>query len=246
MNFSRKPAGPDQLFPALQKSCISSAASHNFIHSQKVLCALMAVTWPCAAALAQSSPSSQQSSPASQASSQQSSTQTQTSSQAQPGTSDPTPQKEDSLAETARKAKEKKASVAKGKVYSEDDLAGLKGPGVSVVGEVPTKGALRGQPIDADQHGGENNEQYWRKKARQILDAIAATDEQIAQKKEEIKKLGSGGFDVTTGFKNSVAYIHDRNAQLKKLEQHKVDLQKQLDDLQDEGRKVGAPASWFR
>jgi hypothetical protein len=30
------------------------------------------------------------------------------------------------------------------------------------------------------------------------------------------------------------------------LEQHKVDLQKQLDDLADEGRKAGAPASWFR
>jgi len=33
---------------------------------------------------------------------------------------------------------------------------------------------------------------------------------------------------------------------LKELEKRKVDLQKQLDELQDEGRQAGAPASWFR
>jgi len=32
----------------------------------------------------------------------------------------------------------------------------------------------------------------WRDRARQFLDAIAQTDEQIAQKKEEIRKFGSG------------------------------------------------------
>ncbi len=88
--------------------------------------------------------------------------------------------------------------------------------------------------------------QYWRARSRQILDAIAQTDERIAQKKDEIKKFGSGGFDVTTGMKDNIAYIHDRNAQLKELEKRKADLQKQLDDLQDEGRQAGAPASWFR
>jgi len=121
-------------------------------------------------------------------------------------------------------------------------LAALKGPGVSVVGEAPAKTPRRGQPS----YGGGNDEQYWRERTRQILDALAQTDEEIAQKKEEIKKLGSAGFDVTTGFNRNIAYINDRDAQLKRLEQHKVDLQKQLDDLADEGRKVGAPASWFR
>jgi len=51
---------------------------------------------------------------------------------------------------------------------------------------------------------------------------------------------------VTTGMKDNIAYINDRNGQLKDLEKSKVDLQKQLDELQDEGRKAGAPASWFR
>ncbi len=51
---------------------------------------------------------------------------------------------------------------------------------------------------------------------------------------------------ITTGMKDNIAYIQDRNAQLQELEKHKADPQKQLDELQDEGRKVGAPSSWFR
>ena len=120
----------------------------------------------------------------------------------------------------------------------------MKGTGVSVVGDPSKKATRRTQPADPDDNS--NSEEYWRGRAQEILDAIAQTDEQIAQKKEEIKKLGNGGFDVTTGLKSNVAYINDRNGQLKALEDHKLQLQKQLDDLADEGRKAGAPAAWFR
>ena len=197
------------------------------------------MAWPLAA-FAQSSSSQPSSS-----SSPQSTTEPKTPSQAQPATLDPPPQKEDSPAEAARKAKAKKPPAAKAKVYTEDDLSGMKGPGVSVVGEAPGRNR-RAQPTGPDGDGEPNSEQYWRGRARQILDAIAQTDVQIAQKKDEIKKFGSGGFDVTTGMKDNIAYIHDRNAQLKELENRKADLQKQLDELQDEGRQAGAPASWFR
>jgi len=243
MNFSLKSDTLGQLFAALQKHSPPALRISNIVPFQRIFCALLALLWPfSAAALAQSSSPSQQ--PA--ASSQQSFSQTQTPSQARPPATDPPPQKEDSIPEAARKAKEKKSASTKGKVYTEDDLAGMKGPGVSVVGDAPKKSVRRSQPADPDGYGGENNEPYWRERARQILDAIAQTDEQIAQKKEEIKKFGSGGFDVTTGFNRNIAYINDRNGQLKDLEKHKGDLQKQLDDLADEGRKAGVPASWFR
>jgi hypothetical protein len=207
----------------------------NPSQARKMVCALLAFTFPFASAFAQSSSSSPQSSP-----------QTQTPSQTSPATLDPPPQKPDSLAEAGRKAKANKPAPAKGKVYTEDDLSKLKGPGVSVVGDGPVKTQRRTQPMDPDAYGGENNEQYWRGQARQILDSIAYTDQQIEAKKEEIKKFGSGGFDVTTGRRDNIAYINDRNGQLKDLEKRKGDLQKQLDDLADEGRKAGAPASWFR
>src|SRR6266436_267506 len=119
----------------------------------------------------------------------------------------------------------------------------MKGPGVSVVGDPPKRGSRRAPPADPDDDNGTNTEAYWRDRARQFLDAIAQTDEQIAQKKEEIRKFGSGGFDVTTGMKDNIAYINDRNAQLKQLETHKADLEKQFEELQDEGRKAGAPYS---
>ena len=208
-----------------------------------VICAFLVGTFPFATAFAQSS--AQQSSSSSQSDSEK----TQASPPAQPATLDPPPAKQESLADAARKAKTNKkqdAAPTKGKVYTEDDIKGMKGPGVSVVGDAPRK-ARRAQPAnDPDGDNGQNPEEYWRGRARQYLDAIAQVDEQIAQKKDEIKKYGSSGFDVTTGMKNNVAYIHDRNAQLKELESQKAHLQQEFDELQDEGRKAGAPASWFR
>jgi hypothetical protein len=241
MNPANRLAVPGQLFPAPQKFPAGIAGSRNLVRGQKMLCGLLAMSWPFAAAFAQS-PSSQQPSPSSQAPS----TPPQTQSQAQPATPDQPPQKQDSLAEAARKAKEKKPTAAKGKVYTEDDLSGMKGPGVSVVGDAPKKGVRRARPTDPDGDGGESSEEYWRGRARGILDAIAQTDQQIADKKEEIRKYGTGGFDVTTGRKDNIAYINDRTGQLKDLEKRKADLEKQLEELQDEGRKAGASPAWFR
>jgi hypothetical protein len=235
--------GISQHMTPVRKNLNARIAGKRSPRIQKLFCGLLVLAFPFATAFAQSPSSSQQSS----SSSQQPAPQTQAPSQAQPATLDPPQQKQDSLAEAARKAKAKKPDAPpKGKVYTEDDLKGMKGPGVSVVGDAPKKGSRRAQPADPDGDDGPNAEQYWREQARQILDAIAQTDEQIAQKKEEIKKLGSGGFDVTTGMKDNIAYINDRNGQLKDLENRKLSLQKQLDDLADEGRKAGAPASWFR
>jgi hypothetical protein len=241
MNLSLQLKMTEQVNPVRQTFTAGTARTSTTGRTRKIFCGLLAITWPFAAAFAQSSSSSQQSS----SSAAQSSTPTPAQSPAQPATADQ-PQKSDSLAEAARKAKEKKPAAAKGKVYTEDDLSKMKGPGVSVVGDAPRKNSRRAQPTDPDGDGGENNEQYWRGRARQFLDAIAQTEQQIEQKKEEIKKFGSGGFDVTTGRKDNIAYINDRNGQLKDLESRKADLQRQLDELQDEGRQAGAPASWFR
>jgi hypothetical protein len=202
---------------------------------KKILWIFSALIWPAAIAQAQSAAS-----PASQ-SSQQTSSQT----QSQP------PQKEEATSDAAKKTEKEKAKPKK--VYTEEDLAGLRGNGVSVVGNdkpPATDGAGTSKTNGKTKSGvlpmSGQDEEYWRGKARGLLDRIAVTEQRIEAKKDEIKKLGSGGFDITTGMKDNVAYIQDRNAQLQELEKHKADLQKQLDDLQDEGRKVGAPSSWFR
>src|SRR5260370_41613228 len=197
---------------ALPRRCRSNAPSQSAALLARILLVSLAMVWPLAA-FAQSSSSQPTSS-----SSQQSSTEPKTQSHAQPATLDPPPKEEDSLAEAARKAKAKKPAAGKSKVYTEDDLSGLKGPGVSVVGDAPKKGARRARPTDPSGDGGENSEEYWRGRARQILDAIAQTDEQITQKREEIKKFGSGGFDGTTGTEDKIAQINAKNGQVEDFE----------------------------
>ena len=179
MNFLLKLDVPDKLFRARKKFTAGTVRYRNMKRNLKMLCGLLAMTWPLAAAFAQSSSSSQQFS----SSSQSSSTQAQSPSQAQPTNPD---QKEDSPAEAARKAKAKKPVAAKGKVYTEEDLSGLKGPGVSVVGDAPKKGARRARPTGPDGDGGENSEEYWRGRALEILGQIAAVDEATASMKDDI------------------------------------------------------------
>jgi hypothetical protein len=238
MNFPLESSLLEHPFPTRQKFARQTASGCKMTRNLAIFCGALALSWPFAGS-AQSSSSSQQSS------SQQPATQSPPPAQAKPAATDPPPPKEDSLAEAARKVKEKKTTTTK-KVYTEDDLSGMKGPGVSVVGETPKTGTRRPRTTDPDGGGGDNNEQYWRDRARQLLDAIADTDQQIAQKQDEIKKFGNGGFDVQTGMKDNIAYINDRTGQLNSLQKRKADLQKQLDDLQEEGRKAGASPSWFR
>jgi chromosome segregation ATPase len=188
-----------------------------------------------AALLGQPAAASQQSPHPAQSSQDQSPSQAQT----------PAQDKQDSVAEAARKAKEKKAAAAKHKVLTEDDLSGMTG-GVSVVGTEGKKTPNLASNKNKEEEDAPNGEKYWRGKARPILGEMADIEQLIVQLKEEIKKYGNGGFDVTTGFKNDVAYVEDRNAQIEKLQKKKADLQKQLADLEEEGRKAGAQPAWFR
>lgn len=158
----------------------------------------------------------------------------------------PAQDKQDSVADAARKAKEKKAASAKGKVFTEEDLSGMKQDGVSVVGSETTKRSSRVSAPEAKDADQPNGEEYWRGKAQPILEEMAKIDQRIAQLKEDIKKYGIGGVDVATGMKDGVAYVHDRNGQIEKLQKKKASLQKELEDLEEQGRKAGAQPAWFR
>ncbi len=199
---------------------------------KKIFWAFLAVLWLTTAAFGQPQQDTSQSS-------QQSSSQTQTE------------QKKSEAGGDATKKSEKEKAKPK-KVYTEEDLSGMRGNGVSIVGdEKPAGGAAgakkaAGKPKTGVVPMSGRDEAYWRGKARVLLDQIAATELQIAKLKDDIKKYGTGGFDVTTGMKNNVAYIEDWNGQVKDLERKKADLEKKVDQLQEEGRKAGAEPAWFR
>ncbi|HXY24854.1 MAG TPA: hypothetical protein VEI73_09395 [Candidatus Acidoferrum sp.] len=199
-----------------------------------LLCTIVPFAWPAAFLLAQSQSPSQQTPP------QQSQTSSQTQSQPAPSTQS----KDTSVADAAKKSTADKPKPKK--VYTEDDLSGMGKGGVSVVGSGNKNNSRRTPTGDSDGSYAPNGEEYWRSRSQPLLDAIAATDAQIDQLKEDIKKFGNGGFDVQTGRQNNVAYIQDRNGQIQTLEKRKADLKKQLDDLEEEGRKAGAQPAWFR
>ena len=159
--------------------------------------------------------------------------------------------KAEPAADVAKKSEKEKTKPKK--VYTEEDLSGMRGNGVSVVGDEKPAGAGGASAKKADGTAkvrvaamSGQDEEYWRGKARPLLDEIAATEQQIAKTKDDIKKYGAGGFDVTTGMKNNIAYIEDRNSQVKDLEKRRADLEKKLDQLAEQGRKAGAEPAWFR
>ena len=200
---------------------------------KKIFWTFLAVLWLTAAAFGQSRQDTSQPS-------QQSSSQTQ-----------PDPRKSESGGDAAKRSEKDKAKPKK--VYAEEDLSGMPGNGVSVVGDEKPAGSGAAGTKKA---GGKTktgvvpmsgqDEVYWRGKAHELLDQITATEQQIAKLKDDIKKYGAGGFDVTTGMKKNVAYIEDRNGQVKDLEKRKADLEKKLDQLEEQGRKAGAGPAWFR
>ncbi len=200
-----------------------------------LLCAVLSIAGSLASSFALSTRPSPQSQPAEQPSTQ-----------SQPQSSQmPAQEKDDSLADVARKAKAKKAAAAKGKVFTEEDLSGMNRSDVSVVGTESKKTTPR-PPRQRDVNPTEDGEEYWRGKAQPILNEMAEIDRQIAQLREDIKKYGVGGFDIASNYKNNIAYVEDRNAQIQTLQKRKATLQKQLDDLEEEGRKAGAQPAWFR
>jgi len=200
---------------------------------KKISWAFPAVLWLTAAAFGQSQKDTSQSA-------QQSSSQTHTERK-----------KSESGGDAAKRSEKDKTKPKK--VYTEEDLSGMRRNDVSVVGdEKPTgAGAAGTRKADGEKKTGVvpmsgQDEVYWRGKALELLDQITATEQQIAKLKDDIRKYGAGGFDVTTGMKKNVAYIEDRNGQVKELEKRKADLEKKLDQLEEQGRTAGAEPAWFR
>ena len=163
----------------------------------------------------------------------------------------PAPQDDDSVADAARKSKTEKSKAPPKKVITDDDLSSIKGDGVSVVGD-ESSGTKEGKaPAEKDgspapAKSGAKDEAYWRGRAKQIRDQMANVDAEIEKTQEEIKKGGAAGFDPQTGLNQNVIFFEDRNTKLKKLEEKKAELQKQMDDLEDEARKAGVPSGWLR
>jgi hypothetical protein len=156
-----------------------------------------------------------------------------------------------SLADAARQANAQKDKPKAKHVYTDDNLSSIHGT-ISVVGDGSSHSpagngeSSEGTAAAAPAAGSNNSEAYWRSRARAIKDQITSTDQQIADVKAEIAKSGAASFDPSTGLSQGVIIVHDRNAQVKELEDRKRGLENQLDELADEARKAGADSGWAR
>ncbi|MGD1212249.1 MAG: hypothetical protein ABR973_12945 [Candidatus Acidiferrales bacterium] len=153
-----------------------------------------------------------------------------------------------SLGDLARAANAQKDKPKAKHVFTDENLSSVRGT-ISVVGDGSSGGSTGGQNSSAGQGNASSaskDEAYWRGKAQAIKDQIADIDRQIDAKKAEIAKAGPASFDPSAGLSQGVIIVHDRNAELKDLEDRKQRLQAQLDSLADEGRKDGADSGWFR
>jgi len=165
------------------------------------------------------------------------------------------------VADAARKSKDAQEKSKAKKVYTDEDISSVSGS-VSVVGEQQSAPAAS----DSDKPGpAVKDEAYWRGRSQELRQKMDAVDKQIADLQEDIKKYGKGGSSVTPGAgpqgpgQNACvdqvkgqagtvcqAIVNDREAHLKELEKKKAELQKQMDDLQDEARKAGVDPGWVR
>ena len=168
----------------------------------------------------------------------------------------PSPPREESVAEAARKAKAAKAKGKPRKVYTEDDLPGLKANTVSTVGGEPAAAPSEAEAtadlpklsleVASEVPVAVRDEAYWRERAGKLRNEIADLDRQIETVKDEIRKGGGTGFDAQSGLGQNVIYYTDRNSRLQGLETRRAELQKQMDALLDEARKAGVPPGWLR
>jgi len=153
-----------------------------------------------------------------------------------------------SLGDAARAANAQKDKPKAKHVFTDDNLSSVHGT-ISVVGDGSSGGPTGGDNSSAGQgnvSSASKDEASWRKRAQAIKDQIADVDRQIDAKKAEIAKAGPASFDPSAGLSQGVIVIHDRNAELKDLEDRKQRLEAQLEELADEGRKDGADSGWFR
>lgn len=254
------------------RNCRENAPSASVVLSKvcsrlclTLLAVLLLLFWTATSSMAQSGstpPAQPSASPASQSqtppqSQSQTPPQNQTQKPAQPApqsnaaTQTNSGDKQPSLADAAR-ANAKIDKPKSKRVITDDDLSSIHGK-ISVVGDhSPRRGS--DEDADSDEDSQEDrpvsstkaNEQYWRSRAQAIKGQIADVEQQISNKKDEIAKAGPAGFDASSGLSQNVIVVHDRNAELKKLEDRKQSLERQLDDLADEGRKAGADSGWFR
>lgn len=137
-------------------------------------------------------------------------------------------------------------TTAPKKVYTNEDLKRMDPGDVSVVGNSRAT-AKPGTTTAAN--GQAKNEQYWRNRAQKLRAEMAEVDRQIAEMTaaDQAKGAGTGSSNGSTAPPLSAYHTASRaNTQLQRLQSRKAQLQRQMDQLEDEAQRAGVPPGWLR
>ncbi len=161
------------------------------------------------------------------------------------------PQKQ-SLAEAARKVREKEKAAPKAAMVFTNDNIPTSGGGVSVVGAQPAPAKESGKESTAESNAAapkNNDEAMWRKKFADARQKVAQDEQELSIMQRELGELNLQYYpDPTKALKQSV----DRSDIIKKTnaiaaKQKELEADKQaLSTLEDQLRAAGGDPGWAR
>jgi chromosome segregation ATPase len=160
------------------------------------------------------------------------------------------PPSQESVAEAARKAREKKKEAARqGRVFTNDNLPAAGGK-VSVLGEArapKTEKELEEEKKAADAATSEEAE--WRAKFADANLAIRQAEKELDLLQRELNLLRTQYYSdpqktLTEEFSRRTINEHQQKIEAKQKELQQ--LKQRLSDLEDELRRAGKPAAWAR
>ena len=167
----------------------------------------------------------------------------------------------DSLADAARRARERKKEAPKPKhVYTEDDIASLHSATINVLGTPPPSAgqtpaeSKAGEPNSGTANPAtktsepqESEETKWRKRFREVRDKLARAEKQLDVLQREDNKAQVQYYSdpqKALGEQYSRQEINDKNAKIAAKRQEIQQLKQQLSDLEDQLRKAGGDPGW--
>jgi chromosome segregation ATPase len=155
---------------------------------------------------------------------------------------------QDSVAEAARKAREKAKTVAPAKKsYTNDTVSELRGNEISVVGSSAAKDSAPDQAKPAGPAEVKKDEAYWRKRFADLRAKLALAQRELDVAQRELNLLQTQYYADPNKALQQQLTRDDINAKTAKVDDKKAEvaeLTQALEDLKDELRHAGGEPGW--
>ncbi|MGH9777430.1 MAG: hypothetical protein ACRD5I_03375 [Candidatus Acidiferrales bacterium] len=156
-------------------------------------------------------------------------------------------------AAAAPAAAQSAADRRKPKVWSNDEIEVLvRGQRISMVGEGTTAVAPAEEAASAEAGAEEEapaeplppkeqTPEYWQERLKPLREELAKVDQELQASRSGQNRAASNAIDVS----GNAPGVDVRDT-IARLEQRRADLQRQIEDIQTEARRMGIPAGWVR